>query len=81
VFQETTDQGNFQGRYILRHAFQGEAKCSAAKAYWKRVDARRQREVETLARLTGWPRATIQQRMGKDAPKRKDPAWYEKLWK
>ena len=83
VFQETSDQENFQGRYILRHAFQGEAKCSAAKRYWEGVNKRRQKEAQTLARLTGWSPATIQERMGKDAPmqKGKEPAWYEKLWK
>lgn len=83
VFQETSDQQNFQGRYILRHAFQGEATCSAAKPYWAEVEKRRQREAETLASLTGWSAATIRERMGKDAPKkpaRKEPSWYEKLW-
>ncbi len=84
VFQETSDQQSFQGRYILRHPFKGEATCSAAKDYWQEVEQRRQREAETLASLTGWSPATIQERMGKDAPKkpaRKEPSWYEKLWK
>ncbi|WP_163996420.1 DUF2330 domain-containing protein [Pyxidicoccus caerfyrddinensis] len=81
VFQETADQQTFQGRYILRHAFQGQAQCSAAKGYWERVNERREREVQTLASLTGWSQATIRERMGKDAPKAKEPTWYQKLWK
>ncbi len=32
VFQETGDRTNFQGRYVLRHPWTGEAKCEAAKA-------------------------------------------------
>ncbi len=33
VFQETGDRTNFQGRYVLRHPWTGEAKCDAAKEY------------------------------------------------
>src|SRR6478672_2655231 len=33
VFQETGDRSNFQGRYVLRHAFDGAATCSAGSEY------------------------------------------------
>ena len=33
MFQETGNRENFQGRYVLRHAFTGEAKCEAGKQY------------------------------------------------
>ena len=32
VFQETGDRSNFQGRYILRHAWTGTETCSEATA-------------------------------------------------
>ena len=33
VFQETADRSNFQGRYVLRHPWKGEAQCEAAARY------------------------------------------------
>jgi hypothetical protein len=33
MFQETSNRNQFQGRYILRHAFNGEAKCQAGTEY------------------------------------------------
>ncbi|MCY1023092.1 hypothetical protein [Pyxidicoccus sp. MSG2] len=55
--------------------FQGQAEGSAAKGYWERVNERREREVQTLASLTGWSHAAIRERMGKDAPKANEPRW------
>src|SRR6202012_3670591 len=54
VFQETRDKVNFQGRYVLRHLWRGEAKCDAAREYVKSLPQRREKEAETLASLTGW---------------------------
>ena len=42
VFQQTGDRENFQGRYVLRHPWQGEAKCDAAKRYSSRKLPKRQ---------------------------------------
>jgi hypothetical protein len=86
VFQETGDRQNFQGRYILRHAFQGATQCEEAKAYWDRVDSRRDKEAQTLASLTGWSDATIREKMGPSprpdkTPSKQQKPWYDKLWK
>ena len=57
VFQETQDRANFQARYVLRHPWTGPADaCEAAKPYFDRVQARKEREAQTLASLTGWQR-------------------------
>ena len=58
-FKTTGNRKNFQGRYVLRHAFEGEMKCEAAKDYKKRVNERKDKEVKTLANLTGWDRTKI----------------------
>ena len=39
VFQETADRTNFQGRYVLRHEWKGEASCEAARQYRSRAAA------------------------------------------
>lgn len=54
MFQETSNQEFFQGRYILQHPFTGELRCEAAKEYQKSLPARFEREAQTLAKLTGW---------------------------
>ena len=82
VFQETSDRGNFQARYVLQHPFTGTMDCSEADAYRRSVSERREREAETLANLTGWSMEDIRQKMGPDAPPPKsDPAWWKKIWK
>lgn len=54
VFQQTGDRTNFQGRYILRHEWQGPVGCEAGAAYHASLPARRERQARTLAALTGW---------------------------
>ncbi len=77
-FQETQDQQTFQGRYVLRHAFQGGAQdCPAAGAYLEEVRRRREAEAETLADLTGWDVNEVRARMNLGSPQR----WWETLWK
>jgi len=53
-FMETRDRENFQGRYVLRHPWRGDANCSAGDRYWASLPPRFAREAETLAALTGW---------------------------
>ena len=53
VFQETGDRSNFQGRYILRHAWTGTETCSEADAYRRELSTCREKEAQTLAALTG----------------------------
>ena len=58
-FKTTGNKQNFQGRYVLRHAFEGEMTCEAAVDYKKQVNERKDKEVKTLANLTGWDRKDI----------------------
>ena len=80
AFQETGDQGTFQGRYILRHPFRGEMTCAAAGNYRQELDRRRREEAKTLASLTGWDMARIHAGMGRDAPVDQPDPWWKKLW-
>jgi hypothetical protein len=80
VFQETGDRANFQGRYVLRHAFLGADTCAGAAEYRQAVVDRRAREAEQLARLTGWSIADVRKKMG-DLSLQPEAAWWERLWK
>jgi hypothetical protein len=82
VFQETADRANFQGRYVLRHAWTGADSCGAANEYRRTVRDRHDREAERLASLTGWNVADIRKKMGPEAAPQPEPAaWWERLWK
>ena len=65
MFRETPNNENFQGRYILRHAWKGEAKCEAATSYLREQPRVRERQAQTLANLTGWKIEDIRKKMGK----------------
>ena len=84
VFQETGDRTNFQGRYVLRHPWKGEAKCEAAKSYLATLPGRERTDAQTLAGLTGWKMADIYGKMGLPAdgpaPAAGEKKWYEKIW-
>jgi hypothetical protein len=54
MFQETSNRESFQGRYILRHPFTGEATCQAGQQYKRALPQRFEKEAQTLAKLTGW---------------------------
>jgi len=74
VFQETGDRTNFQGRYVLRHAWTGESKCSEAERYEVELKQRQEREAQTLASLTGWRLEDILARIPVRPPYRPQPA-------
>jgi hypothetical protein len=80
VFQETGDRANFQGRYVLRHAFLGADTCTGAAEYRQAVVDRRAREAEQLSSLTGWNIADVRKKMGDPSPQ-PEAAWWERLWK
>ncbi len=84
VFQETGDRTNFQGRYVLRHPWTGEAKCDAGKKYLAGLPERHRTEAKALADLTGWELPDIYKKMGFDAEGPKvsadDRKWYQKMW-
>jgi hypothetical protein len=63
AFMETKDRENFQGRYVLQHAWAGRAACAAGDRYWSSLPDRYRREAATLADLTGWQVAEIETRM------------------
>jgi len=89
-FKTTGNTENFQGRYVLRHAFEGEMKCEAATDYKKMVNERRDKEVKTLANLTGWDRKDIWADIDaagkgvkfdiKEDDDNKGPTWWKGLW-
>lgn len=87
VFQDTGDRANFQGRYVLRHAFEGQATCDEAEAYRKELPKRHETEAQTLATLTGWDISDIRAKMALGAPPSPEPApedppkpWWQGLW-
>jgi hypothetical protein len=83
VFQETADRATFQGRYVVRHPWAGEASCGAAAAYNQSLRDRREQEVERLSSLTGWNVSEIRRKAGlaQDQPQPEPAAWWERLWK
>jgi len=83
VFQETADRANFQGRYVLRHPWKGEAKCEAAGRYRQSLRARSEREAGNLSSLTGWPIEDIRRKIGPAGDSDGKPdgrAWWQRLF-
>ena len=82
VLRETADRSTFQGRYVLRHAWQGSERCPAARAYRDSLPPRWEEEAKALASLTGWDLADIRARMGIDRPLASDEprSWWRDLW-
>lgn len=83
-FQETQNRQFFQGRYILRHPYTGEADCPAGEDYRRSLPQRFEREAQTLARLTGWDINEIRQQqpnLGAAANTTEpETPWWETLW-
>ena len=63
MFQETADTGTFQGRYVLQHPYKGSVNCREGEEYRKHLTMRRARDIDSLARLTGWELPEIARRM------------------
>jgi hypothetical protein len=81
VFQETSDRENFQGRYVLRHPYKGEARCEAGTRYRSDLRARQDQEAQTLASLTGWDVANIRSKMNLEGDDPAPESWWQRLWK
>ena len=80
-FSETGDRENFQGRYVVRHAFDGEATCDIS-GYEAQLRERQEREAQALANLTGWDINDIRGRIPLIAgtiPEQPKP-WWARLW-
>jgi hypothetical protein len=82
VLRETGDRTNFQGRYVLRHAWSGSARCPAGRQYQAQLPVRWEAQARTLADLTGWELADIRARMGLDSTTTVTPrrSWWDDLW-
>lgn len=82
-FQVTGDKSNFQGRYVIRHPWNGDSDCDGARQYREQLIKRQEKEAQTLANLTGWEINYIRGRMELPVPppdKPKDP-WWKRIWK
>ena len=82
MFQETGDRQNFQGRYVIRRPWQGQASCNTER-YEASVRARQEREARTLATLTGWDLDEIRAKIPFFGNEPEDPSgqpWWRRLW-
>ncbi len=77
MFQATNNREFFQGRYILRHHFTGEASCRAGQVYQRSLPQRFEQQAQTLARLTGWNIQDIRKRLPEI---QSQPLWWQQLW-
>ena len=80
VFQETGDRQNYQGRYVIRRPWKGEASCDISD-YRAAVRDRQEREAQQLANLTGWDIEDIRKKIPfpKGTNPEKEP-WWKRLW-
>ncbi|MDY6992511.1 MAG: DUF2330 domain-containing protein [Pseudomonadota bacterium] len=81
MFQETGNRENFQGRYILRHPWRGQARCPEAETYQQQLEQRQRQAAQNLATLTGWELNNIYDKMqlptSTDKPTKK---WWQTIW-
>ncbi|MEO0982831.1 MAG: DUF2330 domain-containing protein [Pseudomonadota bacterium] len=87
-FQVTGDRTNFQGRYVLRHAWRGDFdQCEAARDYANTLVERWDGEARNLSRLTGQDVDEIKAKMAEAGfsaealgvePVRRP--WWRRLW-
>lgn len=80
MFKETSNNSNFQGRYILRHAWMGKDQCEAAANYRSQLVDRWEKEAQTLANLTGWDVNDIRQKQPRLTDVGKPKPWWEDIW-
>jgi len=78
MFQETANQQQFQGRYVLRHPFTGEAKCNAGREYKRSLPVRFEQEAQTLAKLTGWKIQDIRKKT--NITQSESTPWWQNIW-
>ncbi len=81
VFQETGDRQNYQGRYVIRHPWKGEATCDVTD-YQAEVRERQEREAQQLANLTGWDIEDIRKKIPfpEDTQEPNKGPWWKRLW-
>jgi len=82
MFQETGDRQNYQGRYVIRHPWKGEASCDLTQ-YDASVRERQEREAQLLANMTGWDIADIRKKIpfaGGIRPETRKEPWWKRIW-
>ncbi len=82
MFQETGDRTNYQGRYVIRRPWKGEASCDVTQ-YEASVRERQEREAQQLANLTGWDIGDIRGKIPFAGGVRPDPIkepWWKRIW-
>jgi hypothetical protein len=80
MFQETSNQTQFQGRYILRHPFTGKLDCEAGRDYQRSLIQRAQTQSQTLAQLTGWDIEDIRRQSAPNLPVVEDKPFWKNIW-
>ena len=79
-FQTTGDRTNFQGRYVMRHAWEGSSSCEAADRYRTALRQRRELEAANLAALTGRDLVEIRRRMNLAGVTPQPDPWWRRIW-
>lgn len=85
MLQVTENRENFQGRYIMRHPWTGDAQCEAADEYFAQLPQQFEQQAQNLAKFTRWPIGDIREKMkangqNPDAPRPEPRPWWEKIW-
>ena len=104
MFTETADRANFQTRYVMRHPWKGNPEeCTVENGknvmlnYLRQIQTRQEKELETLANLTGWKMEDLRSRSELGATLRRmtdvaehftmlestrpKTSWWSDLWK
>jgi hypothetical protein len=80
VFQETGDRQNYQGRYVIRRPWTGEASCDISQ-YQAQLRDRQEREAQQLANLTGWDIGDIRNKIPfPDGVAPDNKPWWKRIW-
>ena len=77
MFQETNNQENFQGRYVMQHPYLNETNCDAGKQYRASLPKRFDQEAQTLSKLTGWNIEDIRKKL--PTVNLADVSWYDRF--
>lgn len=70
MFHETDNRGNYQGRYVMNHPFDGKITCLSGSLYVVKTRIRLKAETQRLAQLTGWDLGKIEEWARASLPKR-----------
>lgn len=80
MFQETGDRQNYQGRYVIRRPWKGEATCDISD-YQAELQKRQEHEAKQLANLTGWDIEDIRKKIPFPGETGSESVpWWKKIW-